>query len=290
MYLLEPTTALGGLTGRGPAAGVDIGATLAKVALRQGDGQVSLAMGAADGLEPLVEHLNALAPPCIGLTGGGALRLAKLLQSDTAQVEEFAAWSTGARRLLRGGDAPERFLLASVGTGTSVVRVGSGPIERVGGTALGGGTIMGLAAALFGEYSFERIAALACEGDRRDVDLLVGEIYRDGGFQLPPELNAASFGKLALARDQASTDPCDLAHALMGMVGENVALLCAALANAAGVEHVVFGGSTLRNNEALSGILRGVCFAKGLASTVLPQGEFAGAIGALEATVMQPAA
>jgi type II pantothenate kinase len=289
MYAPESTTALDGLSGRGPAAGVDVGATLAKLALRQDDGQVLLSMGAAEGLEPLAEQLNALAPPCIGLTGGGAPRLAKLLQSDTAQVEEFAAWSTGAGLLLGRAEAPERFLLASVGTGTSVVRVGAGPIERVGGTALGGGTIMGLAAALFGEHSFERIAALAAKGDRRDVDLLVGDIYRDGGFQLPPELNAASFGKLALARDRASTDPRDLSHALMGMVGENVGLLCVALANAAGVEHVVFGGSTLRNNDALSGVLRGVCFAKGLSSTVLRRGEFAGAIGALEATV-SPAA
>lgn len=289
MYVLEPTHALSGLAGRGPAAGVDIGATLAKVALRQRDGQVSLAMGSAHGLEPLVERLNDLAPPRIGLTGGGAPRLAKLLRSDTAHVEEFAAWSAGARRLLRGADAPERFLLASIGTGTSVVRVGAGPVARVGGTALGGGTIMGLAAALIGERSFERIVALAAEGDRREVDLLVGDIYREGGFELPPELNAASFGKLALATGGASMNPPDLAHALMGMVGENVGLLCAALADASNVDHVVFGGATLRHNEALTGILRGVCFAKGVGSTVLPQGEFAGAIGALEATLSRQA-
>ncbi len=285
MFVPQSTRSLAGLPGLGPAAGVDVGATLAKVALRHPDGQATLAMGAADELGPLVEQLDALAPPCIGLTGGGAPRLAKLLLSDTAQIEEFAAWSTGAHRLLQDAETPPRFLLTSVGTGTSVLRIGGGPIERVGGSALGGGTIMGLAMALFGEASFDRITELANEGDRRRVDLLVGDIYREGGFELPAELNAASFGKLALAQDRASQDPADLAHALMGLVGENIGLLCGALARAANVEHVVFGGSTLRNNDALCNILRGVCLAGGLSSTVLHRGEFAGAIGALEATV-----
>ena len=285
MFAHEPTDVLSGLLGQAPAAGVDVGATLAKVAVRGPDGQASLAMGPSTDLEPLARQLDALAPPRVGLTGGGAPRLAKLLQSDTAHVEEFAAWSVGAHRILHGVGMPESFLLASVGTGTSVLKVGGGPIERVGGTALGGGTIMGLAMALFGEASFERIVALASEGDRRRVDLLVGDIYREGGIELPAELNAASFGKLARTPEQASRTPEDLAHALMGLVGENIGLLCAAHASATGVDHVVFGGSTLRDNDALCGILRLVCLARGLSSTVLHRGEFAGAIGALEATL-----
>ena len=68
----------------------------------------------------------------------------------------------------------------------------------------------------------------------------------------------------------------------MGLVGENVALICCGLAAATKVERIVFGGSTLRENDALVEILGGACRALGRDPLFLPGGEFAGAIGALE--------
>ena len=49
-------------------------------------------------------------------------------------------------------------------------------------------------------------------------------------------------------RDPKSQDPSDLAGALIALVGENVGLICVGLAKAAGVERIVYGGTTLRNN------------------------------------------
>ena len=65
----------------------------------------------------------------------------------------------------------------------------------------------GSAAALFGERDFDAIAALAQRGDRRRVDLLVSDIYPDGDFLLPGDVNAASFAKLARARRRARRPP-----------------------------------------------------------------------------------
>ncbi len=53
---------------------------------------------------------------------------------------------------------------------------------------------------------------------------LVGDIYSEGKLPLPADLNAASFAKLS------SREPCDLAHALCGLVGENISLICGQLA------------------------------------------------------------
>ena len=70
-------------------------------------------------------------------------------------------------------------------------------VTRLGGTALGGGTLLGLGAALTGVAEFDRLLSLAGDGDRRRVDLLVSDIYRAGDLPLPGDLTAASFGKLA---------------------------------------------------------------------------------------------
>jgi type II pantothenate kinase len=112
------------------------------------------------------------------------------------------------------------------------------------------------------------------------VDLLVSDIYPEGDFPLPGDVNAASFGKLArpgappVARE-------DLAHAIMGLVGENVGLLCAGLAARHGVARVVFGGSTLRGNSSLAEIVGGLCRVLGHQPFFPPEGQYAGALGAL---------
>ena len=158
------------LRNRGVAAGADVGATLVKLALRDARGDTSTETLPVDALDSVAERLRNLAADRVGLTGGGAPRLAERLEKPRPTVGEFEAWAEGARQLL-GDAAPERFLVISVGTGTSALLVEPGRVSRAGGTALGGGVILGLGAALCGERDFDAIAALAQRGDRRRVDL-----------------------------------------------------------------------------------------------------------------------
>jgi type II pantothenate kinase len=267
----------------GVAAGADVGTTLVKLALRDRAGATRYESFPSADLPAVAAHLAAFAPGAVGLTGGGAPRLARLLDSDTAEVGEFEAWAAGARGMLGelGLDAP-RFLLVSLGTGTSALLVDGQSVRRAGGTALGGGTILGLGRMLAGTSHFEELAALARAGDRRRVDLLIADVYPEGGFQLPAQGNASSFARLARLAEDEAPEAHDLLQALMGLVGENVALICCGLAAAHGVDEIVFGGSTLRDNPALVEVLRLVCLALGRHATFLPRGEFAGALGALE--------
>jgi type II pantothenate kinase len=154
-------------------------------------------------------------------------------------------------------------------------------VTRVGGTALGGGTMLGLGALLTGCGDFASLAALAARGARREVDLLVSDIYRAGEIPLAGDLTASNFGRLARSARDHRPEPADLANALMGLVGENVALLCGAAAVAAQVRRVVFAGSTLRQNPAFEAVLQRITGALGREPSVLPDGEFAGAVGAL---------
>jgi len=271
--------------GSSTAVGVDWGATLAKIAVRRPGAAPSFLHLPADDPDACRRAIAALGPARVGVTGGGSERLLREL-GDAVAVNEFAAWGAGAAAMLADGDgggAPaERYLLVSLGTGTSVLLVDGMSVSRVGGTALGGGTLLGLAAGLLGTAEFEEVVALARRGSRREVDLLVSDIYRAGGIPLAGDLTAANFGKLA--RRLRAGEPVareDLAHALMGLLGENVALVCTGLAATAQVRRIVFGGSTLRGNEPLAEILGTITRALGREPVFLPRGEYAGALGAL---------
>ena len=192
-------------------------------------------------------------------------------------MTEFDAWARGAPLVAReeGLGLPARYLLVSLGTGTSVLSVDDGRVARVGGTALGGGTVLGLGQLLLGVESFAELTALARA--RRPANG-----GPDGRRRLPRaptrrslrDLTAASFAKLA------STKPEDLAHALMGLVGENVALLCGGFARGSSVEGVVYCGSTLSENPALRRIVAEITTLFGHRPCFLAGGAFCGAVGA----------
>lgn len=262
------------------AIGVDWGATLAKLALRRADGALEFRLLPTEDADASLAALAAVGARRIGLTGGGATMLARNLAGEVVQVNEFAAWGAGAAALLPGGG--QRYLLVSVGTGTSVLLVDGVSVTRVGGTALGGGTLIGLAAGLIGESEFEKIAALTRRGSRREIDLVVSDIYPAGGIALAGDLTASNFGKYARRlQGGVPIERADVAHAIAGLIAENVALLCASLAGAAQVTRIVFGGSTLRGNDALQQMLAQLLRAYGRDPVFLENGEFTGALGAL---------
>lgn len=305
----------------GASAGIDFGTSLIKLAARgaedaEGADALHLQIFPATARSEALACASALAPQRLGLTGGGAAAAAAQLAAQpgavrAAQFPEFDAWAAGAHVLLaRSGLRPARpYLLASVGTGTSALLVGQGAVQRLGGTALGGGTLTGLGALLLGGRGFAEIAALAQRGDRSSVDLYISDIYP----QFPPGYTAANFGRAARAAaaaaetgasgaaasavsasapgsapapksaaPAAAPSPADIAHALVALVGENVSLMCSALAAAhPEVRQLVFGGATLRHNPAMRAIIQQITKARGLEALLLEDGEFTGALGAL---------
>ena len=275
-------------SGVGPALGLDVGATLTKLAVAP--------PGEAEHFELLIEtddstvadRIASLEPSSVGLTGGGARRLARALRQPATEVDEFSAWGAGAAALLArdGQHETTPYLLVSLGTGTSVLLVDEDATHRVGGTALGGGTVLGLGSVLCNCRDFDDLCRLAEQGTRRTVDLMVSDVYPDADrpLLLAGDITASCFARLAHPTASGSKPSReDLAAAIMGLIGENVALLCSALAKTCGVTSIFFGGSTLRGNPQLTTILTTLTTALGHPARILPSGEFAGAAGALEA-------
>ena len=104
------------------------------------------------------------------------------------------------------------------------------------------------------------------------------DLYPSGEIALQGDLTASNLGRIA------SRDSRDVANAITGLVGENVALLAAALSKQEAVPcplDIVYAGSTLRQNVALRDVLAFATSVGGARARFLPNGEFVGAIGAL---------
>jgi len=257
-------------------AGVDLGASLHKVALA-GDASLTdleLATFPASDGDAALALVAARAPERVVVTGGPAPAAGAKIGAPAGVVSEFDAWARGAARLAERAGTPldEPYLLVSLGTGTSILLVGDGTATRIAGTALGGGTLVGLGELLLGVARFDRLVELAAAGSRRDVDLLLGDVYP--GISVP-DFTAAHFGKVRSRR------PEDVAHALVGLVAENVALMTAAHALARGVSCVVYGGSPLHDNPPLCNVLTTMTGYFGLRIVVLAAGAYCGAVGCL---------
>jgi type II pantothenate kinase len=263
--------------------GIDAGASLWKVVRLGEDPEMEILPAGA--VEEVRRRLGEGAPAEVGVTGGGAARLAEALAGvPVRQISEFDAWARGASHLAEraGWTLPSRYLLVSLGTGTSMLEIDGREVRRVGGTALGGGTLLGLARLLCRTESFAEVVELAARGQRGRVDLLVRDVYPEGGIALDPDLTASNFAKLA------SREPADLAHALMGLLGENIGIAAAAVAHARSLDTLVFGGSSLEANPTLQEILRLTIQMMGREALLLPEGAFCGALGAALSTEPAP--
>ena len=71
-------------------------------------------------------------------------------------------------------------MLVSIGSGVSIIKVNNfSSFERVSGTMIGGGTLLGLANLLTGINDFDTILSLSKQGNNNNVDMLVKDIYGD---------------------------------------------------------------------------------------------------------------
>ena len=275
--------------------GIDIGSSLAKIAVAGQDGEFAFALMDNYSCKNLVNFVRDLEVRFCGVTGSGALDFKQKIKNlgnkkgvDIPEIfcsNEFVSWGAGAAKLLKSTSQKIEmpYLLGSIGTGTSIMLVNGLSITRVGGTALGGGTVMGLGRLLLGGGTFQEICSLADKGKSSKVDLLLKDIYKPGQVGISPKATASNFGKLADPRrlkDNANLR--DIMAGLMELVAENIALIASGLMNLYRVDTIVYAGSTLRNNRSLRSALINAGELLDHKVVILDQGEFSGAVGAYQ--------
>ncbi|HUC90446.1 MAG TPA: type II pantothenate kinase [Paenibacillus sp.] len=275
-------------------AGIDAGGTLVKIAYEENGGEIRYVKLASDPLEAAAAWIRSRMPEArLCMTGGRASRLLGLLERSAESVSEFEATCEGAKRLLeQDGKSWDRFLLANVGTGTSIHIVGGDGAARVGGTGVGGGTILGLARLLAGTADFESIVRAAQAGIRDTADLKVSHIYEGAIPPIDGNLTASNFGRVeetirrSAGLGQSAEFPVeDVLASVIGMVGETVATVSVHAAGQHDAQVIVYIGSSFEWNEPLKEAVASYTRFRGAEPYFAPNGAFSGALGALLALV-----
>ncbi|MBQ4316723.1 MAG: type II pantothenate kinase [Clostridia bacterium] len=155
----------------------------------------------------------------------------------TFHVNEFLANGKGGLYLSGIDEA----IVVSLGTGTAYVYSNGKTKEFVhlGGTGVGGGTLVGLAGKLIGVHSVQNVANLALNGDLSNIDLMISDITEnDISPTLSNNATASNFGKVS---DLASRE--DIALGLVNMVYETVAMLAIFSARMKNVKDIILIGN-----------------------------------------------
>ena len=153
----------------------------------------------------------------IMLTGVGASYFDNDIYGvPTVKINEFEAIGLGGLELT----GKKQALVVSMGTGTAFVRATENSIKHIGGSGVGGGTIIGLCSKLTGSRNFDSILHLAEKGNLSKVDLSVGDISKNKIANLKSSTTASNFGKVD---DDANSQ--DFVVATLNMVYQTIGML-----------------------------------------------------------------
>jgi len=262
--------------------GIDAGGTLIKIAY-EGESGLAFRKFPSERIHEAAAWVAETFPHAsVCATGGKAEWLQSLLESEQSLkvrlMVEFDATCAGAQFLMQQqGVTRKSFVLTNVGTGTSIHLIDQDSHKRVGGTGVGGGTLMGLSYLFAETRDYEEIVRQAEQGVRRHVDLTVFDIYEGSIPPIPGDLTASNFGSVHRHPDRQTAD---ILAAVTGLVGETVTTVSVHAAAEHGVATIVYVGSTFAGNALLQQIVASYTKLRGAEAVVLENGDYCGAIGA----------
>ncbi len=172
------------------------------------------------------------------LTGVGSAYINEPVYSlPTDKTEEFIANGLGARH----GSGKEHIIVVSMGTGTSLVICNGNKIEHIGGTGIGGGTLLGLSRLLLNTDDIRAVSEMAKHGDISKINLLIGDISAEPLPNLPMDAVASLFGNA-----QANVSREDIAFGLIWMVLQSIGQSAVLASIGSGIrKYVMIGNLTL---------------------------------------------
>lgn len=209
------------------------------------------------------------------MTGVGSSFIDKPIYSlKCEKVSEFKSVGLGGLYLSGLDEA----IVVSMGTGTALIHAkksgNSTVTEYLGGTGVGGGTLLGLSRKMIGVDDINHFEQLSESGNLDNIDLRIKDISGDKSFQINEEITASNFGKLS---DIANKN--DIALGIANMIGETIAMLSVFAARNFDTKTVVLTGN-LTTIRAITRVFEGLASSFGVRFLIPEQAQFATVIGA----------
>ena len=178
----------------------------------------------------------------VRMTGVGASFIkGELFGIPVEKVQEFIALGHGGLYL----SGLRKAVIVSMGTGTAIIKAHDNCISHLGGTGVGGGTILGLSKAMLNLSDFDNIINLAEQGDLSHVDLTISDISRGDIGKLPPNLTASNFGKMS---DRATRN--DLLKGIVNLVFQTIGMMAILAAKQGSDTDIVMSGNLVKVPQA----------------------------------------
>jgi len=157
-----------------------------------------------------------------------------------------------------------------------MVRVSGEEYEHIGGTGVGGGTFLALVRGMLGEKDIEKVKEMFKKGDRKKVDISVGDIVGGDIGMIKSDTTASNLGKLAR---NGGYDDADLACGIANLIGQVVATTAVFGARSCGCKRIVLGGKFTLMEQVLE-VVYGVAELYGVEIVVPENAEFLSVLGA----------
>lgn len=175
------------------------------------------------------------------MTGVGSSFITEPIYSlSCSPVPEFSCIGRGGLYLSGLDEA----IVVSMGTGTALIHAKKDgdktTTKYLGGTGIGGGTIIGLSRKMIGVDTIEHIEQLCVDGDISKIDLRIKDITKTNIYKssMNEDLTASNFGNLS---DLANKN--DISLGIVNMVAETIAMMAIFAARSYSTNNIVLTGN-----------------------------------------------
>ena len=148
---------------------------------------------------------------------------------------------------------------ANIGSGVSILKISSPEkYERVGGTLVGGGTLIGLSKLIIGIDDYDEIVELASKGNNENVDLTKKDLLKENEELKTDNDIISSLGKvyqyvLNGKKDEIKKE--DIALSLLNMICYHISQYTVLYAKQSNIDTIYYFGTFIKKNSIVDKIL-----------------------------------
>lgn len=222
------------------------------------------------------------------LTGGRSsfIDLNKYENLKIRIIPEFTSASFGALLLSKQDEG----IIVNLGTGTTYIYSDLNEINHIGGTAIGGGTIMALAKLLYSIENYDDLISFIKKGNLNNADINIEDISKTNIGELNTNVTASNLG--AIINNTKKYNDYDVMSSIVNMVVQNIGLLAKELKinteykmNIKNLPLILIGG--LIADEYILKYFDDICAYTNVKYIIPEYGRYAVCIGAYEYYILK---